>query len=224
MYDFDLSNPTSWRNFNAPHLNPSIPTELLKIGGMNRKGQPRLRVIWGGKEQIHYQGDDVNPPGYYLKYHLCFTPPVLAAYEYRDQLTGEKQRVSTHVALPDDVVVQPLYRQEEIGKPRWIIEIWRDAGDCNGFFKDEGYYHLLTVQKEPIDSFTGMGPYREIDRDVLEVLKGMIHFMENTTEAQREAMRSADDERAKDLKQKRDHEIWEDFEDNVEKLVKDKSL
>lgn len=206
-YDFDLTNPKSWRNYNSPWLNPRIPTELYKIGGTTQDGQPRLRAIWGGKEQMFYEGDEVNPPGYYLKYHLCFTPPSLEAYEYTDE-TGQRTRVSSHVVLPDTVFVTPLYRLEEIGKPRWIIEIWREKGDCNGQFDKEGYYHLLTVQKEPVDMQTGMGPYREIDTDILEVVKGMFNFMENTTEGQREAMRAEDEEKAKVQREKARAEIW----------------
>lgn len=209
MYDFDLTNPGSWRNYNAPLLNPSVPLELLKIGGTNHYGQPRLRAVWGGALQFHYEGDEINRPGWYLKYHLCFTPPKLRGYQYVDRITGETIQVTNNVSIPPTALVQPLYHQEEIGKPRWIIEIWRDKGDFNGFFKEEGYYHLLTVQKEPVDSKTGMGPYRPIDSDVLLSLKGMVHFMENTTESEREARRSADEEEAKKRREKERREIWE---------------
>lgn len=219
MYEFDLSNPKSWHNFNRPYLNPSVPVELLKIAGSNRHGQPRLRVVWGGDEQMHYEGDDVLPAGWYLKYHLCFTAAELAAYEYTIEITGEKRRVSSHISLPDTGLVQPLYRQEEIGKPRWMIEFWRDIGDCNGFYKEEGYFHLLTVQKEPINQATGMGPYREVDSDILSTLKGMIHFMENTTEAEREARRAEDDQKAKEQRQKAKDALWEDYEDSIERIA-----
>ncbi len=210
MYDFDLDNPHTWRNYKRPYLNPSIPAELLRIGGTNAYGWPRLKVTWGGDEEFWYQGDHVNPPGWYLKYHLCFTPPVLAAYEYSDPITGEKRQVSTDVALPHGPLVVPLYHQEEIGKPRWVIEIWRDVGDFE-IFKEEGYYHLLTVQREPIKESTGMGPYREIDTDILETLKGMLHFAENTTEAEREALRARDAEKEKERKQKDQAAIWDGF-------------
>ena len=162
MFEFDLENPHTWRNFHAPYLRPTIPLELMKIGGMNLHGQPRLRAVWGGSEEIYFEGDEVVEAGYYLKYHLTFTAPKLMAYEYRDGLTGEKKQVSTHIALPDDVIVTPLYFQEEIGKPRWIVEMWHDAGDCGGIFDREGYYHLLTVEGNPINAVSGMGPYREI--------------------------------------------------------------
>lgn len=221
LYEFDLENPDTWHNFNAPPLVPSVPTELLKIGGMNHKGQPRLRAVWGGKEQVYIEGDEDVEAGWYLKYHVCFVQR-LEGYEYADPITGEKHSVSNLIALPDGVPLNLVHSREEIGKPRWIIEIWRNAGDLNGFFTQDGYYHLLTVQQEPIDQFSGMGPYREIDSDILETLKGMIHFMENTTEAQREAMRAADEGKARAEKQKRDAANWEDFDDNVERIVKDK--
>ncbi len=211
-FEFDLTSPGTWKNFNAPVLNPRVPTALFTIGGLNRYNQPRLRAVWGGAEQFYYGGDEVNPAGWYLKYHLCFTPPQLRAFQYNDPITGEVRQVSAMISLPETVVAQPLYHQEEIGKPRWIIEIWRDVGDCAGHFKQEGYYHLLTVQKEPINEQTGMGDYREIDSDILETIKGMYHFMENTTESQREEMRARDEEKAQEAHKKRQEAIWEDFE------------
>src|ERR1041384_2357496 len=169
-FEFDLDNPGSWRNFNAPYLESSIPADLLRIGGVNHRGKPRLRAVWGGEVQFFYEGDQDTPEGWYLKYHLCWV-------SYR----GHK---------------------EEIGKPRWIIEEWHEAGDCQGLYPSEGYYHLLTVQRYPIDRFTGMGAYREIGADVLKVIKGMIHINENTTEGERESMRATDDAAALQQKQK----------------------
>jgi len=168
---------------------------------------------------MYYEGDEVIEAGHYLKYHLCFTPPRLAAYQYADHLTGEKRRTSTHIALPDEVIVEPLYFQEEIGKPRWIIEMWRDAGDF-GVFDREGYYHLLTVQREPINPITGMGPYREIDRDILDVLKGMIWHMENMTEGESEARRHEDDAKEKERKHKAQEAVWEQREEQYEHAIR----
>jgi hypothetical protein len=245
-YEYDLTNPQSWHNFSAPVLAARIPAELPRVGGKNRRGQPNLRAIWGGKEQVYYEGDEGVMAGWHFKYHLCFTPPRIVGFGYHD--TGDGYRyldsktkrwatVKLLEAIPvgarwepiltpaDDLkvipataTVYPMMANEEIGKPRWIIERWREAGDLNGAITESGYYHLLTVQKEPINHMTGMGAYREIDTDILETVKGMYHFMENTTEAQREAMREADALKVKEREAKRKEAEWEDYEEALEKF------
>lgn len=176
MFEYDLNNLASWRNYNAPHLNPRIPEELLAIGGVNAHGQPRLRAVWGGEEQAYYEGDGETPEGWYLKYHLCFV---------------------RHASF-----------REEIGLPRWIIEMWRDAGDFDGYYAKEGYYHLLTVQRMPVDAETGRGPYREIGDDILDTLRGMVHYMENNSEGESEAQRSAFEWHTQEQKRKDTAAIW----------------
>jgi hypothetical protein len=219
-YDYDLQNTDGWHNYNRPYLNPSIPTELLKIGGITLDGKPRLRVIWGGEEQIFVPGEEGIEEGWYFKYHLCFVDR-FDGMEYRDEFTGETRRTSNPDLLPPNTMVTACFKREEIGLPRWVIEMWRDKGDCNGAITQSGYYHLLTVQSAPIDPIKGRGPYREVDTDILEVIRGMYHFMNNTTEAQREEMRASDEQKQADQKKKSDDAIWDGFEDNVERIVKD---
>jgi hypothetical protein len=69
-YEFNLSDPDSWTKMPRPYMSPEFIAETNRIGGLNKRGKPRFRWVWGMAEEVYVEGDTFIESGWYLKYML----------------------------------------------------------------------------------------------------------------------------------------------------------
>lgn len=107
----------TWRFQEPPYLHPEWQETLNGIAGLNRFGNPNLKIVWGGTER-----SDITVTGTELKYHCGFSPNEVSGYEYTEN--GETKFTTVLEGIPEHVFVVPAFRCEELGLMRWIVERW----------------------------------------------------------------------------------------------------
>src|SRR5688572_19569292 len=98
------------------NVDAAFAEELTRIGGTNDRGEPILRCVWGATAQVWEAG------GWCLKY-VTASPAVLVGFEYVED--GTLVFVERLADVPLTIIAAPVYRSEEKGEERWIIERWR---------------------------------------------------------------------------------------------------
>lgn len=238
-YDYDLTDPSSWVNYKRPPLDSRIESAIKgvkKVGSLDR-----YRLVWGGEEQVYVKADvgDDFESGWYLKYHLCFVK-TLKGFEYQTglQVPDESFKFAPQVKfvnredeVPAGKIAKPVYQREEIGLPRWVVEVFRCEEIDGPVFREAGYRRLFNVCRVPANEeeerhaeALGFGPYRDPGEDIVRLLREMEGFVESTTEGEREAMRARDEEKDRERKGKEEAAVWEDAPDAWEKIAKDNHL
>jgi hypothetical protein len=181
-YEFDLNDPDSWAKMPRPTLPESFIKETLKVGGLNKHGQPRFKWVWGGSEEVYIESDGTFPAGWYIKYEIGHNEKIVG-YQWRSSITGEMVTVPTHGDVPDGAIAIPVIKREQIGKPRWILERWQDEGDMNGIYDRSGYYHHETiVQEDKPEGPSMLKPYREPAQYDLDRLAHWVQLTHNLTD------------------------------------------
>lgn len=175
MYEFQEDNEATWRNWERPSKPSDFDEKLKEIGGVNRHGQPNLRLVWG----CEAKSDTLE--GDHLKYFCGYSPTKVAGYRYTKD--GQVHFVTNIDNLDPSIMVFPEVRQEAVGLPRWVIEKWVSPEELErrGRFKSrfaegdiaptlrefprEGVYEpFFIVQTED-------GKYRKLDAAVLDFVK-----------------------------------------------------
>lgn len=218
--EFTEDESTWFRVFPKPSLEPSFREKLSRIG-RKREGNPLFRIVWGGEEEIYIEGDEDVPSGHYHRYQIGSTFEKLKGYSYTQD--GEEKFISSldvNAEIPSDVLVKPVYEFVSVGRPRWVIEVWRDESEPG--IHRSGYYEAWTVQTlQLIDSFSGrqefLSTYREPAEIDLQMAEHAAHLMETLTQKDiREGIAAED--AAKQLKKEK--EIDEQFEIDKEDFYK----
>lgn len=191
-FEYELTNPATWHVWDEPHIDPAFTRALTKLRGLNRNSLPHFRMVWGGTHQEFSNGR------WELKYKLCDTPSVLIGHQFRNPLTGETIMVNSLDRVPDDVISLPVYKSEELGQLRHIIERWTSPEQLEAAgrfdeairkdsetgeeimreFPREGIYDCFMILE------TRAGKYRAPDKSVLRVIEGTLSYMENTSPEQ----------------------------------------
>lgn len=160
-----------------PTLPQGIEDQLLRVGGLNRHGEPRFRFVWGMSEEVFMQPDagDNFEPGWYLKYELCHTKKLLG-YFWKD---GNRERWASRLEdIPKDVLTAlPKFKTEQIGRPHWILEEWHDEGDCMGAYDHPGYYWCRWIERDdlPENEETFLRPYREPNQSDIDFVARYVY-------------------------------------------------
>lgn len=104
----------------APKVPESVKADLLRIGGTNDYGEPKLQLVWGetclwfraGKER--------------LKYPIARKLRRLAAWNIVHIATGKKSNLppGPEPVMPVGYLVSPVWEDREIGYKGWILEEW----------------------------------------------------------------------------------------------------
>lgn len=105
----------------APAMPANFKAELLRIGGTNDYGQPKLRVVWGG-EATWFRAGQIR-----LKYPVNRKFSRLVGYTVTDLVTKKTFNLPASSNAPKyspRYLVAPKYEDEEAGYPGWILEEW----------------------------------------------------------------------------------------------------
>ena len=189
-YEYDPGQGRGWWIKEPPAKELWFQHELNLLAGLSDRGQPNLRVVWGGT-QMH---DITERPQ--LKYKVV--REIVTGYNYvkTDGTIGTTPSMN----LPTDAKVpwefHPKRERIELGRLRWAIERHvpahtlremrrfenRRAPDGELVLRElppEGIYeHFFWVQ-------TAAHKYRDLDHEVLTAVKAMYLYNINTSEAQK---------------------------------------
>lgn len=127
----------------APVIPERVLADLLRIGGTNDYGEPRLRVVWGGSHQWFRAGK------WRLEYPIHRKLRRLVAWNAVNPITGEKRHIPVKhsefsmsgpdkslIVIPgakvDEPVqpvlpgwiVAPVWENREVGYQGWVLQEW----------------------------------------------------------------------------------------------------
>lgn len=197
-YEYRPSDGSNWFRKEEPDLGPSVQARLTSIGGLSDRGQPKLRIVWGGIA-LH---DITEKPT--LKYKAV--REIITGYYYlkRDGETG----TTASMNLPKDAAIpwqfHPKKERVEVGRLRWAIEQHIPAHELKRLgrfrnrkapdgelilrkFPEEGVYdHYFWIQ-------TKDGKYRDPDPEVITAIEAMWKYNLTRSEAQK-ALDALEDE------------------------------
>ena len=189
MFEYLENDQSTWRFQKLPDIPNDFVEELTRIGGLNRFGQPNLRVV-KGNEIKNDKTEDRN----LLKYHTGWTPMEVSGYRYTFE--GESYFTARLEDVPSDVMVFPAMEQEELGLLRYVIEKWaspeeleRQRRFTNRFAPGDIEATLREFPREGIyDAYfivnNANGGFKMLGREVLEYLKFRWHFEQKSFEEQ----------------------------------------
>ena len=117
MFEYLENDRSTWRYQKLPDIPKDFVEELTAIGGLNKFGQPNLRVVKGNEV-----GNDHAEDQSALKYHAGWTPFEVSGYSYME---NNQTRFTTRLEdVPPATMVWPAVKQEELGLLRYVIEKW----------------------------------------------------------------------------------------------------
>lgn len=104
----------------APTIPANVLADLLRIGGTNDYGEPKLRLVWGGTHQW-FRADKWR-----LAYPIARKLRRLAAWNITYLPTGRKFNLPAgpQPVFSAQYLVAPVWEDREIGYPGWILEEW----------------------------------------------------------------------------------------------------
>jgi hypothetical protein len=117
MFEYLENDQSTWKFQKLPDIPKDFIEELTRIGGLNRFGQPNLRVVKGNEVYSDKFEDKTL-----LKYHTGWTPMEVSGYRYTED--GQTKFTTCLENIPEDVMVFPDMQQEELGLLRYVIEKW----------------------------------------------------------------------------------------------------
>jgi hypothetical protein len=227
-FEYIDDRPETWTYHPPPAFPQWFQEGLNRFAGLNRHGQPNLRLVWGGTA-ISDKTDK-----YSLKYLAGHSTNVLAGYNcYKD---GEATFVTDLADAPEGTLVMPATKSEPLGLLRWVIEKWTSPeelertnrfrsrylpGEMEAVLRDfprEGIYDVFWIVE------TRDGKFRHADEQVLNVAEMYWNYQKKPLHE-----RQADDQRAEDAEKQRletkDAEEWKavwDFDLRLDKEEKER--
>lgn len=111
---------TDLRTMEAPVVPPNVAADLLRIGGTNEYGEPKVRIVHGCHE-TWFRYDKVR-----LKYPVRRIHKQLVAWNVKHINTGEEFTLppGPQPEFSVDYLVSPVWDTKEMGYPGWILEEW----------------------------------------------------------------------------------------------------
>lgn len=104
----------------APTIPANVLADLLRIGGTNDYGEPKLRLVWGEVHQWFRAGK------HRLMYPIARKLRRLAAWNVANIATGARFNLPAgpEPFFSAEYLVSPVWEDREIGYPGWILEEW----------------------------------------------------------------------------------------------------
>lgn len=189
MFEYLENDQSTWRYQKLPDIPEEFVAELTAIGGLNKFGQPNLRVVKGNEIK-----NDRSEDQKLLKYHAGWSPLEVSGYSYMEN--GETRFTTRLEDIPPTAMVWPSMNQEELGLLRYVIEKWTSPEDleaANRFqqryaegdlaptlreFPREGLYDTYFVIN------TADGKFKMPTPEVLTYIKFRWHFEQKPWEEQ----------------------------------------
>lgn len=210
MFEYLDNDQSTWRYQKLPDIPKDFVEELTAIGGLNRFGQPNLRVVKGNEVK-----NDRTEDQRLLKYHAGWTPNEVSGYYYME---GGERRFTTRLEdIDPGTMVFPSMSQEELGLLRYVIEKWispEELADNNRFtkryadgdidptlreFPREGIYDTYFIVNAADGSFKPLG------KDVLTYLRFRWNFEQKPWEEQEKIRQELAQEA--ELKKRKEYEV-----------------
>lgn len=195
MFEYLENDQSTWCFQKLPDIPRDFVKALTELGGLNRFGQPNLRVVKGNELKNDRSEDQTL-----LKYHAGWTPINVSGYVYTQD--GEKRFTSRIEEIPPHIMVFPAMQQEELGLLRYVIERWVSPeqleqenrfqkryaeGDTEATLREfprEGIYDTYFVVQN------AAGGFKELGNEVLQYLRFRWHFEQKSlTEQEAERQR-----------------------------------
>lgn len=103
-----------------PAVPESVEADLLRIGGTNDYGEPKLQLVWG-QERLWFRAGKWR-----LKYPVARKLRRLAAWNITHIASGRRFNMPAgpEPALSGEYLVAPVWEDKEIGYEGWILEEW----------------------------------------------------------------------------------------------------
>ncbi len=220
-----IVNPDEPEAMPRPFLSEDFIAETLKVGGLSKSGKPRFKWTWGCDEEIYVdnEGSKTFSSGWYLKYMLDSAPPRVVGYTWLAD-DGTEKFVNDLKNVPPEVLnVLPKFHIEQVGTPRWVLEEYREAGDCNGVYDRSGYYfHRWIVQDDqPDDPVTYLKPYRDPDQRDIEMIAQYVQLVNELTDEDIKRGVAEDRKREAAAKEEAKKEKHEELTDTIVQLFTD---
>ena len=189
MFEYLENDRSTWTFQKLPDIPQDFVEELTAIGGLNRFGQPNLRVV-KGNEIRNDRAEDQK----LLKYHAGWSPLEVSGYSYVED--GETRFTLRLEDVPPTAMVWPSMNQEELGLLRYVIEKWtspEELEEAGRFtqryaegdiaptlreFPREGIYDTYFIVNAADGSFKTLG------KDVLTYLRFRWNFEQKPWEEQ----------------------------------------
>ncbi len=104
----------------APTIPANVLADLLRIGGTNDYGEPKLRLVWGEVHRWFRAGK------WRLMYPIARKLRRLAAWNITNIATGANFNMPAgpQPFFSAEYLVSPVWEDREIGYPGWILEEW----------------------------------------------------------------------------------------------------
>ncbi len=104
----------------APTIPANVLADLLRIGGTNDYGEPKLRLVWGEVHQWFRAGK------WRLMYPIARKLRRLAAWNITNIATGANFNMPAgpQPFFSAEYLVSPVWEDREIGYPGWVLEEW----------------------------------------------------------------------------------------------------
>jgi hypothetical protein len=213
MYEYIKNNPETWVFQKLPDIPQGFQEELTRFAGVNKFGQPNLRVV-KGNEVLSDKASDRKR----LKYHAGYTPVEVAGYRYEEN--GVKKFTTELETLDPSIFVVPCMEQEQLGMMRYIIEKWTSPEDLerqNRFqkryaqgdltptmreFPREGIYDCYFILERPD------GTFRKLDKDVLDFVKMKWHYDQKPFHEREADLAAAEDKEYEEAEKQREN-LWD---------------
>jgi hypothetical protein len=210
-FEHDENDSSTWRRFSAQEVPNWVQKDLIEIAGLNPHGQPILRCVWAADIPSD------RTERFQLKYSCGYSTATVNGYKYRD---GEDWKFIQNLEdLPNDVMVLPDVRREELGLPRFVIEEWQSPeklerarryrnryseGELEPTlraFPRQGLYDLYIIVENR------EGHFRPVDKDIINFVKMRWNYEQLPFEKREKDRKEI--ERA-EAKRKKEHskEIW----------------
>lgn len=189
MFEYLENDQSTWTFQKLPDIPQDFVEELTAIGGLNRFGQPNLRVVKGNEIK-----NDRSENRQLLKYHCGWTPNEVSGYYY--MVDGKKHFTTRLEDIDPGAMVFPSMSQEELGLLRYVVEKWispEELAKNNRFsnryaegditptlreFPREGIYDTYFIVN------AANGGFKMLGKDVLTYLRFRWNFEQKPWEEQ----------------------------------------
>lgn len=173
-FEYIENNPDSWKFQKLPDIPKEFQAELTKIGGINRFGQPNLRVVRGNEVL-----SDIAEDASVLKYHVGYSATQTNGFEYEeDGIAKYAQRIED---VPEGLMVKRMVMgREPLGELRYIIEVWvsPEELEAKNRFQNRAVDGEVLLREFPRQGIyeryftveTADGGFRKLDNAVLEFI------------------------------------------------------
>jgi hypothetical protein len=211
-FEHDENDASTWRRFSAQEVPSWVQRDLIEIAGLNPHGEPILRCKWAA-DMVSDRTEKFQ-----LKYSCGYSTAVVNGYKFKTS-EGDWQFIEKLEDLPNDVMVLPDVRREELGLPRFVIEKWESPEALDRArryrqryapdeleptlraFPRQGLYDLYLI----VENLEGH--FRPVDKDIINFVKMRFHYEQKPFEV-REKDRKEIEKREAKARREHSKEIW----------------